>query len=133
MKAAVAKFHVPQLHCMAHIIHLTVQEAIQKCSAVKEIIEKVGSIVTYFKQNVTTQACLEEEQDATNRAVLKLIQSVPTRWNSSCAMLERFLQLASEVAIVLLKFDNAPEMVKKSDLKEIEDIIKILNPFKVIR
>lgn len=95
------------------------------------MINDVHEIVTHFKQNFTAQAELERERDKANLAILKLVQSVPTRWNSSLDMVERFLELANEVAVVLARRDKTDMIISKANLKVLDEIVTVLKPFKV--
>lgn len=80
---------------------------------------------------MTAQAELERERDKANSAILKLMQSVPTRWNSSLDMVERFLELANEVAVVLVKRDRTDMIISKANPKVLGEIVTVLKPFKV--
>lgn len=131
MIAAVRLLNVQNIHCIAHIINLTVQNALDGCDGASKMISDVHEIVTYFKQNLTAQAELERERDKTNLAPLKLVQSVPMRWNSSLDVVERFLELADEVAVVLVKRDKTNMIISKANLKVLEEIVTVLKPFKV--
>lgn len=132
MIAAVRLLNVKNIHCIAHIINLTVQSALDISVRALAMINDVHDIVTYFKQNLTAQAELEREQDKTPPFTsLKLVQSVPTRWNSSLDMVERFLQLSNEVAVVLVKRDRTDMIISKANLEVLHEIVTVLKPFKV--
>ncbi|XP_011703008.1 PREDICTED: uncharacterized protein LOC105459036, partial [Wasmannia auropunctata] len=58
----------------------------------------------------------------------KLIQSVPTRWNSVYYMLEQFVELSESISLTLLKFPKAPSMLSASELQLAKDIMQVMSP-----
>lgn len=90
--------HLP---CFAHTLDLVASKITDNVDYIKSIIDKVKSIVTYFKQSVAAADELRRAQPTNN--ILKLVQSVPTRWNSTFYMLERFTKLYEYIAPILIK------------------------------
>ncbi|XP_026680874.1 zinc finger BED domain-containing protein 6-like [Diaphorina citri] len=118
--------------CFAHILNLIVDAGLGQ-EALMPLIAKVKGIVTFFKHSVQATDDLKREQMAQGKKegdVLVLIQSVSTRWNSTCDMIERFTKLASHVAKILLTRPGAPNMIPGTDLNTLREIITILAPFK---
>lgn len=97
---------------------------------IKFVIDKVKTIVTYFKHSVVVADDLRKAQPVNN--VLKLKQSVPTRWNSTYYMLERCTKLYEYVAPILLKSPKAPPMIDASELVLIKEILTILSPIEAV-
>ncbi|XP_050296176.1 E3 SUMO-protein ligase ZBED1 isoform X1 [Anthonomus grandis grandis] len=118
--------HLP---CFAHTLDLVASKVIEE-EDVKVIINKVKTIVTYFKQSVVAADELRIIQPANN--TLRLIQSVPTRWNSTYLMLERFLSLCEYIVQILLKNSKAPTMLGASDVDTIKELLHILGPIKTV-
>lgn len=119
--------HLP---CFAHTLDLVASKITNDIDHIKNIIEKVKSIVTYFKQSVVAADELRKVQLSEN--ILKLIQSVPTRWNSQFYMLERFVKLYEYVAPILLKNSKSPPIIDATDLEIIKEIITILAPIESV-
>lgn len=119
--------HLP---CFAHTLDLVASKITDNVEPIKIIIEKVRAIVTYFKQSVSAADELRKAQTPQN--ILKLIQSVPTRWNSKYYMLERFVKLYEHVASILLKNPKSPPMISASDLETIKEVLNILAPIEAV-
>lgn len=131
MRAAADLLKFRWNHCVAHMIILVVTKAIDAVPEVKQSIVAVQSIVTYFKHNVTAQAKVEDARRLYGEPILKLIHSVPTRWNSTWAMVERYLELAPEVSRVQVGIGAAPPVLQGEELIRLRGIVDILKPFKV--
>lgn len=58
----------------------------------------------------------------------KLIQSIDTRWNSTFAMLLRFILLSKEVGSILLSIPKSPEILTVSELQLSNEIVEVLQP-----
>lgn len=75
--------------CFAHTLNLVLADKTLDCSdELKDVINKVKHIVTYFKHNVN--AADELRKSEVNK---KLVQSVTTRCNSTYVMLKRFKKI----------------------------------------
>lgn len=69
------------------------------------------------------------EQENQNKKPLKVIQEVPTRWNSMYHMIKRILELKNYITIILLKMSNAPTILNLKDSLVLQDLIEILSCF----
>ncbi|KAJ8928549.1 hypothetical protein NQ314_018887 [Rhamnusium bicolor] len=114
--------HLP---CFAHTLNLVAQKVCED-DAIHEIIKAVKQIITFFKHSVAASDELRKRND------LKLIQSVPTRWNSTYYMLEKFVKISEDVGTVLLKFPDAPRMLTAGELQIINEIISNLKPIEQV-
>ncbi|CAG9862308.1 unnamed protein product [Phyllotreta striolata] len=120
--------HVP---CFAHTINLVCEQALKNTQNLDKLIEKVRTIVVWFKRSVHASDELRRIQQ--NRGtpegnMLKMILDVKTRWNSTYYMLERFLKLAPLIGNIILSNVNAPNMVNASDLEELKQVCQLLVP-----
>ncbi|KAL1514400.1 hypothetical protein ABEB36_003661 [Hypothenemus hampei] len=112
--------HIP---CFAHTLNLIVQSGLQ-FKDLQEIITKMRAIITWFKQS-----CIAS--DALRKAVpseKKLIQDVPTRWNSTYYMMERFLDLQSFINDTIIKHKSSPPMLSGMELSIVTGVIPVLRP-----
>ncbi|KAF2904508.1 hypothetical protein ILUMI_01664 [Ignelater luminosus] len=69
----------------------------------------------------------EQHSKATQKET-KLIQEVPTRWNSTYHMIERFLELRTIVNDIIIRYKNAPPMLTASELSILSLLIQVLRP-----
>ncbi|KAJ8913310.1 hypothetical protein NQ315_010978 [Exocentrus adspersus] len=119
--------HLP---CFAHSLDLVASKITDNVGSVNVIIQKVKAIVTHFKHSVSAADSLRKSQHP--QTALKLIQSVPTRWNSKFYMLERFVKLSEYVAPILLSNTKAPPMISASDLEIVKEVLNILAPIEAV-
>lgn len=125
----------PRIWCVCHVIHLTVNDAIDKCQFVGKgtnppkrlriLIDTIKAIVTYVKQS-SVQAILHTRTNGKG-----LLQSVSTRWNSDYDMLDRFVELYSVLNEILLDIPTSPTLPTMDEIRELKEVIVILKPFKV--
>ncbi|XP_050065455.1 zinc finger BED domain-containing protein 4-like [Aphis gossypii] len=112
--------------CFAHTLNLVVQHAISSVPELTTLISKVKNIVRWFKQSVVASDDLRKATKGNGNG--KLLQEVPTRWNSTFYMLERFICLKQIVNDIVHRHVSAPEMVLAKEIQDISDIIDILRP-----
>lgn len=93
--------------CFSHSINLIPAKMCKKLPDLKLLIDKIKSIVSYFKHSVVAADELRKIQ-STSGTSLKLIQEVSTRWSSTYYMLERFMQIIDHVSAVLINQRNSP-------------------------
>ncbi|XP_066602495.1 E3 SUMO-protein ligase ZBED1-like, partial [Prorops nasuta] len=137
-KAAILLFG-PQKHlsCIAHLFSHIVPDALKEIPSLQNIIAKVKAIVTLTKRSTSVSdelIRLQVRDGKTEDTALKFKQDVPTRWNSTYYMLERFLILKDYVYPISLKCPNIPDMLNREELQILEDAIQFLQPIeKAIR
>lgn len=83
---------VPDLSCTAHTLQLVVNDGINSQRAVADIAAKLKSSATHFNHSVLAKQRLREIQKELDLPQHRIIQSVPTRWNSTLHMLESMLE-----------------------------------------
>nr|CAI5851910.1 unnamed protein product [Callosobruchus analis] len=121
--------HVP---CFAHTLDLIVTKVVDETSGLSDVVNKVKVIVKFFKQSVVAADNLRKIQKLNSEEIFKLIQSVPTRWNSTFYMLQRFLRHSDMIAAALLKSPTSPPMVCASEIEMLTEICKILQPIEEV-
>ncbi|XP_073726190.1 zinc finger BED domain-containing protein 4-like [Misgurnus anguillicaudatus] len=83
---------VPDLSCSAHTLQLVVNDAINSQRAVMDIVAKLRSSATHFNHSILAKQRLKEIKKELDLPQHRIIQSVPTRWNSTLHMLESMLE-----------------------------------------
>ena len=68
--------------CAAHTLQLAVNDGL-KLKPIKDLCTKASKMVAHFKHSNVASYALEEKQQMLALKKLKLIQSCPTRWNST--------------------------------------------------
>jgi len=111
--------------CFAHSINLVAEDTMNFPDAIS-LCAKIKKIVTYFKQSTIAADALRKLTQ------LKLIQSIATRWNSTFAMLQRFILLSKEIGSVLLTLPDSPEMLTASELQLANEIMEVLQPLEKV-
>lgn len=92
-------------------------------------------VVTFFHMSPKATELLCETQTQLSLPKHKLIQDVPTRWNSSLDMLARFWEQQPAVLNTLLsrKLKKEEDMARLSedDMALIQEVVKLMTPLKV--
>ncbi|CAG5005033.1 unnamed protein product [Parnassius apollo] len=117
--------------CAAHTINLIVQEATEKSVPIKSVIERVKLVVAYFKRSTKATQKLDEFQKQNGATQPKrLLQEVPTRWNSKFYMLERIVEIQDAVksSIAILSVTSLPNLMPE-DWLLCNEICKALKCF----
>lgn len=94
-----------------------------KLRIVEDTIDKAKTIVKWFHQSTVASDELRKMTDK------KLIQSVPTRWNSTFYMLQRLVELRPFINDIINRNPKAPLMLTASELEDINELIALLEPF----
>ncbi|CAG5055771.1 unnamed protein product [Parnassius apollo] len=100
---AAAKLHIRHIPCFAHTLNLTMSTLAS---------DKLRAI-----------------QRELNKPELKVIQEVPTRWNSAYHMLQRIVTMKTELTLALNECNRAPPGVNADEYLIIQETIQILEPF----
>lgn len=125
----------PQIGCFAHTINLASQKA-TGLNQVSRVLGRVRRIVSFFHRSSTAAHILESKQEMLSVPKHTLIQDVPTRWNSSHDMLERYLEQQAAVYSALtekiLKKNKDITTLSDQDVRMAEEIVEVLKPLKTI-
>ncbi|XP_044586110.1 zinc finger BED domain-containing protein 4-like [Cotesia glomerata] len=116
--------------CFAHSLNLVMQELIDKSQEITEIVNKIKKIVTFFKSPTAAAELKKIQTDA--EQTLRLIQDVPTRWNSTFYMLDRFLHIIDYLVPLLIKLDHAPPCLTGQEILSLVELVNILRPAEIV-
>jgi hypothetical protein len=128
--------------CCCHVLDNTVKESIAATSDLPDLIAIVKRVVQFFKQSYCAANELRNLQMKIHKIKLSkclmLIQSVPTRWNSTLGSIQRFIQLFPLVKKVLLKLkskaaessrQNFPPDLQDGIVDSIKSVVPLLTGF----
>jgi hAT family C-terminal dimerisation region len=123
---------VADLGCYIHTTQLVVNDGLKSQCEVLEVIGTCRSIVGHFRHSTQATAKLEAIQKSlgiTDDDIIqhRLIQDVPTRWNSTFYMLERLLEQKKAVSLYTLEA-NIP-ILDAHQWNFLEQIVHTLRPF----
>ncbi|XP_030751768.1 zinc finger BED domain-containing protein 1-like isoform X2 [Sitophilus oryzae] len=107
--------------------HIT--NSINEVIEFKDIVSKVGEIVTFFKRSNVAMNILREEQKKRCVPELKLLKDIVTRWNSILIMLQRILEIGDCIVLALTKCANAPAALNLNEINIIKEAVTILSIF----
>uniref|UniRef100_A0A8C5LXF4 BED-type domain-containing protein n=1 Tax=Leptobrachium leishanense TaxID=445787 RepID=A0A8C5LXF4_9ANUR len=78
--------HVP---CLAHVLNLVVQRFLTKYPGLPELLIQARKVCSHFRRSFPASVRLAEIQREFHLPTNRLICDMPTRWNSTLAMLQR--------------------------------------------
>jgi hypothetical protein len=96
------------LSCFLHTNQLVIHDAIFEQRIIKDIIANCRQITGHFNHSSLSYTKLEELQKQHSLPKHKLIQDVPTRWNSTYFMLERIFEQKNAIANYCAEIPNLP-------------------------
>ena len=117
--------------CFTHSLRLVIKKEVIEFPAVKEALDKARRICTHANKSTTFCAELRKQQRLQIGGKEKvLIQDVPTRWNSTFDMGERFLELKVAIISSLATADTYLVQLTKTDWTYLEKATRVLQVFK---
>lgn len=115
--------------CFAHSINLVVQNGLK---TIDPVLEKLKSIVAFFKRSSTAMAKLKKTQLQMELPELKIKQDVRTRWNSTLDMIVRACKIKNAIISTLALESPHINTLTEEDWSVLEQLIDILDIFKDI-
>ena len=112
--------------CFAHTVNLIVHDALV---ILEPLVKNVKSIVSHFKRSTAANQLLRTYQENSGVPPRKVIQDVPTRWNSTFYMIKRFVELEVALRATIALLDVNLPTVSAADWEFLKQLCKILAPF----
>ena len=127
--------------CLNHVLQLVVNDEVLGKPELTGIIANMKAVANYASVSVLLSSAIKEKQKELGFPSIKtLIQDVKTRWNSTCDMTERFLELKDAIIEVLesedwkgkitVKSTGAKVKFSSNDWRIMERTVQVLKPFK---
>ncbi|CAK1600532.1 unnamed protein product [Parnassius mnemosyne] len=125
---ALTNLGIKHYGCYGHTLNLVVQDA---TGGVMSTIDKVKVIVRHFKKStIATEKLIKyQKSDNENEIPKKLIQEVPTRWNSMFHMIRRFVELEAAIRATVAVIAKDLPVVSNEEWRLLSELTKILKPF----
>lgn len=128
--------HIP---CFAHVINLASQRGIT-VNQMDRILGRIRRVVSFFHRSTTAAHVLKTKQELLMKKENeqhKLIHDVPTRWNSTYDMLERYLEQQAPIYAAVTDKSlkkNVKDIVTLSDtdVRVAEEVLQVLKPLKTV-
>lgn len=131
MQSAAIILQYPHFGCYAHKLNLVAQNALA-VTEIDQTITKIKRTVAHFKRSSLAKEKLLRyqinSQGVAEGSALTLIISVPTRWNSTFLMLQRFLQLQEAIRATVPNLNVDLPILPLEEWKCLEEYCVVLKP-----
>ncbi|XP_019211076.1 zinc finger BED domain-containing protein 1 [Oreochromis niloticus] len=131
MLAAMRALPYEHIACNAHILQRTITVCLDSSGFVG-VLAKCRKIVGHFKQSPASTTELNQQQVALGKKSDQLIQDVPTRWNSTLAMVSRLLCNREAVQATLDQQNHRLVLPTEAEWAKLQRLELLLEPCKYV-
>ena len=124
MVKAIGLLETNHIRCAAHSLQLGITKAM-KLKEIEELLTKCRKIVGHFKHSSLAKSKLKHAQVHYELPNLKLVQDVPTRWNSTYYMIDMLIK--NKLAINSVLIENAKTDILLISNQEEILMIRLIN------
>lgn len=113
--------------CFAHTLNLILQDALKNA---KELIDKIKRIVSFFKRSSSgLEKLYSVQKNNLGLEPKKFIQEVPTRWNSTFYMIQRFFELQDAIKTTIVLINKDLPVLTEDEWVICNELCTVLEPF----
>ena len=118
------------VYCLTHQLQLIVKGHVLDQRMVKDAIARCKNFVSHInKSTVAAEKFRKIQENVGFRKVLKLIQDVCTRWDSTFYMLKRFVKLKTAIVIFSSENPDPSRDLSSTDWDILKKVLDLLRPF----
>lgn len=119
---------IPSIHCTLHRLQLVINDAIFSQRAVRDLLARCRRIATHFSHSPAAYGKLKTYEKEQGLPELKVVQDVPTRWNSSYLMIDRLVRIKRALQLYCIESPDLPNLTN-NDWILCSSLLHILKPF----
>ena len=97
---------IPSLGCVLHTLQLAIKDCIFDQRVVSDSLAVCRRLVGHFKHSALASQRLADIQRQLQTEILRPVQDVSTRWNSSYYMVERLLRMKQALSVLCSETDG---------------------------
>ncbi|XP_047243631.1 E3 SUMO-protein ligase ZBED1-like [Girardinichthys multiradiatus] len=127
MLAAMRTLPYEHIACNAHLLQRTITVCLDS-SGFAGVLAKCPKIVGHFKQSPASTTELNQQQVALGKKSEQLVQDVPTRWNSTLAMVSRLLCNREAIQATLDQQNHRLVMPNEAEWGKLQRLEVLLEP-----
>jgi len=117
---------IPSLGCSLHTLQLAIHDCIFDQRAVSDALAVCRRLVGHFKHSALASHRLKEIQQELQCDVLRPVQDVSTRWNSTYYMVERLLKIKRSVSVFCAETEGMQDKSLTPNMWSLLENVKIL-------
>lgn len=120
------------ISCFIHTLQLVINDGLSSQRALSDLIATCRKIVGHFSHSSSAVQKLKAIQKELDMPENKLVQDVPTRWNSTFYMLQRLLEQKRAVNVYASENDTSLSVLSSNQWNLLSSLINLLKPFEQI-
>lgn len=123
------------LPCIAHVLSSIIPDSLAEFPDLTSMVDKLKGIVKLIRQCGPATDELKRSQIAKGVSegnTLKLIQSVPTRWDSTINMIERYFEIEPHLFTSMSKCSKPLDLMTREESCVMKDVLITMLPIREI-
>jgi len=133
MVKAFQSANINSIGCSLHTFQLSIHDCIFDQRAVSDALAICRRLVGHFKHSALSSQRLADIQRDLQCEVLRPVQDVCTRWNSTYYMIERLLKIKSSISVFCSETDGMQEKTLTANMWNLlENVKNLLEPIEML-